>query len=333
MRRAAIVLVGLLSGCVTKALWSTSSAERPPPEPAGKAECELDLAAPAPGSRSLSFAVGKPVPKAPKRMSIEMGRGRTCLLLRRPLALAFAGTDLVEGRTGFAPERVTVSFAQTRTKQGTRRSPALLQIEGPVPAELRARIERCEDPGERQPLDDVVDPDVRMRLGHAIDTLVGMVTEVRQSDVVAWRATEGPGDWRDALDEAHRTCSVAPLVPYRVVVRVWRNGGTSCYRMRLEDVVLAANITFRGGRYEWNGLWVASLELPEGPARGSAGIPSRLEYAEYNQEGKSAMADVWRVLLTPAAVAADLGLAGAASWADDWLESQDEETSITRPRR
>jgi len=329
MRGAGLLLVLLLSGCFTKALWSKSSEPAAPPKPTGEAECALDLAAPAPGSRSLSFAVGNPEPKAPKRMSIEMGRGRTCLLLRRPFSLSFAGIDLLEGHTAFPPGRVTVRFAQTRTENGTRRDPALLVIAGSVPDDFRARIEPCEDAEELHPLDEVGDPDVRVQLGHAIDALAGLVEEVRPTDVIAWRRVDGPGDWLDALDEAHQSGSIAPLQPYRVVARRWRDGQTTCYRMRLEDVVVAANMKFSGGDYEWAGLWIASLELPEDPAPAASDIASRLLYAEYKQEGKSAMADVWRVLLTPVALAADYGVAGL----EDWLEDGEEECSITRPRK
>lgn len=333
MRGAALPLVVLLSGCITKALWSTPPDPPPSPKAAGRAECALDLATPAPGSRSLSFAVGKPDPEAPKRMSIEMGRGRTCLLLRRPFALAFAAADVLNGRTAFAPGSVAVSFAQTRTKHGTRRDPALLRIDAKVPDDFRSRIERCEDVEEHHSLDEVGDPDVRMRLGRGIDTLVGMLTEVGPTDVVAWRTVDGPGDWRDALDEAHRTCSLAPLRPYRVVARMWHDGTASCYRMRLEDVVVAGNMSFKGSDCEWTGLWIASLELPQVPAPAAADIPSRLLYAEYKQEGASASAAVWRVLLTPVTLAADFGIASGESWLGSWLEEHDEQASITRPRK
>jgi len=316
MRGLGLLLLGLLSSCITRALWSAPS---PGPEPklVGEAECELALAS-VPRSESLAFSVEAP-PKPPKRMGIELGRGRTRLLLRNPYLLSFAGTDLLDGKTPLKPERVTVNFAQTRTKHGTRRDPALLRIEGKVPASFASRIEHCEDPEGRRTLEEVREPDLRVQLGHGIDALVALAAEPELGDVIAWCGVEGPGtDWRTALDLARARGSLAPLDPYRVVVRRWRGGAATCYRLRLDDVVLASSMSFAGSRYTWEGLWICSLELPEGPAETSVAIPARLRYREYKQEGSGDL--WWRVLLTPAALAADYGIASL----DHWLEENDD---------
>jgi hypothetical protein len=332
MRRAGILIVGLLGGCFTKALWSGSSKPPPDPRPSGEAACALDLATPVAG-RSLSFAVGRPEPRAPKRMGIEMGRGRTRLHLRRPFALAFAGGDLIDGRTPLSPESITVTFAQTRTSDGTRRAPALLRIEGSVPPDFASRVERCEEPAEPRTLDEVEDPRLRVQLGRGVDTLVGQFARAAPNEVIAWRGVEGPGDWRDALDEAHRSGSLAPLAPYRVIVRLWRGGAATCYRLRLDDIVLLSGIRFTGERFAWEGLFIASLELPDDAPAAAAILPSRLVYREYKQDPKSASAVIWRVLATPVAVAADLAVDGAIDAAADWLAEHDEAASITRPRK
>jgi hypothetical protein len=327
MRRAGLLVLGILGGCFTKALWSGSAA--PPPKRAGEAECPLDLAVPVAGSRSLSFAVGAPQTAPPKRNRIEMGRGRNVLLLRRPFAFSFVGTDLVEGRTPLPPERITVNFVQTRTEDGTRRDPALLRVQGPVPEAFTARVERCGEPRERRTLDDVEDRNLRIQLGHGADALVALAAARTGTDVVAWYGVDGPGDWQAALREAQGTGSLAPVDPYRVTVRLWCGGTDSWFRLRLSDVVLAANMAFEGGRYTWEGLWVAALELPTGTAARSTGIPSRLHYAEYKQEGKSAGDVAWRALLTPLALAGDFGIAGM----EGWLAEDDESIAVTRPRK
>lgn len=317
MRGAGLLLLGLLCGCITKALW-TAPSEPKPPRLAGEAECDLDLVAPT-GDRTLAFAVTPPATTPPRRMKTELGRGRTCLLLRNPYSLSFAGACVLKGETPFRPERINVNFAQTRTQHGTRRDPALLRIEGALPGAMASRIERCEEPAGRRTLEEVRDLGLRVQLGHGIDVLVSLAHDPRPTDVVAWCGVEGPApDWRAALDLARAMDSLAPLDPYRVVVRRWRDGGSACYRLRLADVVLAAQMSFAGGRYTWEGLWISSLELPKGPATASAGIPSRLRYTEYREEGKGS--DVaWRVALTPLALAADYGIASL----DDWIEGQD----------
>lgn len=332
MRGAGILVLGLFSGCITQALWSNASKPPPDARPSGEAECALELATPVAG-KSLSFAVGPPEPHAPKRMGIEMGRGRTRLHLRRPFALAFAGGDLLDGRTPLSPESVTVTFAQTRTSDGTRRDPALLHIEGNVARDFGSRVERCEEPAEPRTMDDVEDPRIRVQLGHGVDALVGQYARAVPNDVIGWRGVEGPGDWRDALDEAHRTGSLAPLSPYRVIVRLWRDGMTAGYRLRLDDVVLLSGVRFTGERFAWEGLFIASLELPADAPAATASLPSRLVYKEYKQDPKSASAVIWRVLLTPVTVAADLALDATGNAAAEWLEEHDEAASITRPRK
>lgn len=329
MRRAGILLLGLLCGCITKALWSGQAITPRPPRRAGEVECELALGTPALRSRTLAFAVTPPGKNAPKRMRTEVGRGRTCLLLRSPYAFSFAGSDILEGRTPLEPGHVTVNFAQTRTKNGTRRDPALLRIEGQTPSAFVSRIERCGEPAERHPLDEVDDPDLRIQLGHGMDALVALAAGARSADAVGWYGVEGPGAWQDAIGEACEKGSLAPLDPYRVIARLWRNGQASCFRLRLEDVVLASHMSFSRVSYTWEGLWIAALELPTGPATASAGIPSQLCYTEYKEHGKSYGGVVWRALLTPAALAADFGVAGL----DDWLLAQSDDVSAPREKK
>jgi len=326
MRGTRFLLLGLLaSGCITKALWTTPSKPKAP-KLAGETECDLDLAAPG-VEPALAFAVT--APKAPpKRMRTELGRGRTRLFLRSPYSLSFAGTCILKGNTSFRPGSVTVNFAQTRTKEGTRRDPALLRIEGPMPDAVASRIEPCDEPPVRRTLEQVHDPDLRVLLGHGIDTLMSLV-DPKPADVIAWCGVEGPApDWRASLDLARARDSLAPLEPYRVVVRRWRDGASTCFRLHLADVILASEMSFQQGRYTWEGLWICSLELPEDAETASAGIPSRLRYTEYKLEGNGKDI-VWRVLLTPVALAADLELARL----DDWLDSDPYDTSARARKR
>jgi hypothetical protein len=319
MRGAAVLLLLVLPGCLTRALWSGHGAAPPPPKVRGELECALALAAPAEGSTRLAFAVAPPA-HPPKRMEIELSRGRTCLLLREPFSLSFAGTEILDGRTAFPPERVTVHFAQTRTKKGTRRDPALLRVEGTLPDTFSARVEPCEAPQMRHSLEEVRDEDLRVQLGHGIDTLLSTRVDPRPGDAVAWCGVEGPGDWREALDLAWARASLAPLEPYRVIARLWRDGKATCYRMPLSDVILASHMALAGSDYTWEGLYVCSLELPQKAAAPARTIPARLRYTELKEQPKDPDL-AWRVALTPLALAGDYGIARI----DSWLDAEDDD--------
>ena len=331
MRGAGIVLLAIcVSGCVTRALWEPRSSYRKP-RPAGAADLSIErlVEDPAP-RRAVAFAIEPPAKAAPRRMRKDLAAGRTWLRLKEPFSLSFAGGDLLEARTPFRRDRVSVELAQTNLEEGgVRRDPALLRLEGAIPREeIAARVERVPQPeGEPRGLDHVADRDLRVLLGHGMDTLVPITEGSMPADVFTWFGVEGPSgpgaDWRAALGLAQARGSLAPLLPYRVIVRRWRAmelGGPACFRVPLADVVVASQMSVSPeGRWTWEGLWIGAVEPPAEAVTSADGLPALLRYREYKQDGKYGTTGVlWRTLLTPLALTADYGI-----WSiDDWLREQ-----------
>jgi len=331
MRGAGILLLAICaSGCVTRALWEPRASYKKP-RPAGKADLGIErrVEEPAP-LRTVAFAIEPPPKPAPKRMRKDLAAGRTWLRLKDPFSLSFAGGDLLRGQTPFRPERVSVEFAQTNLAEGgVTRDPALLRLEGAIPRDaIASRVERIPQPeGEPRGLDHVADRDLRVLLGHGMDTLVPIAQGSLPADVFAWFGVEGPSgpgaDWRAALGLARARGSLAPLLPYRVIVRRWRTmelGGPTCFRVPLADVVVASQMSVApDGRWTWEGLWIGALEPPAEAASSADDVPSLLHYREYKQDEKYGTAGVlWRTLLTPLALGADYGI-----WSiDDWLNEE-----------
>lgn len=332
MRGPAVLLLAICaSGCVTRALWKPQESHRKP-RPAGEADLAIERrAVPLAPPGAVVFAIEPAAKAGPKRLRKDLSAGRTWLRLRDPFALSFAGTDLLERRTPFLPERIAVDFAQTRLSEGgVKRDPALLRLEGRVPRDAFAsRVEPLPQPsGEPRGLDHVADRDLRVLLGHAMDTLLPLAEDAMPSDVCSWFGVEGPAeDWRAALGLAQARGSLAPLLPYRVIVRRWRameNGGPCCFRVPLADVVVAAQMAVApepgGFRWTWEGLWMGAFESP-GEGAPAHDLPSLLRYREYKQDEKYGTAGVlWRSLLTPLALGADYGIYSL----DDWLDRDDD---------
>lgn len=330
MRGTGVLLLALCaSACVTRALWKPQASHRKP-RPAGEADLAIERRAEEPARPgSVAFAIEPPAKKAPKRMRKDFSLGRTWLRLRDPFALSFAGTDLLEGRTPFLPERIAVDFAQTNLDGGgVKRDPALLRLEGSAPRQaITSRIERVpQPPGEPRGLERVADRDLRVLLGHGMDTLLPIAEVPMPSDVCSWFGVEGPAeDWRAALGLAQARGSLAPLLPYRVIVRRWRameNGGPCCFRVFLADIVVASQMAVAPeGRWTWEGLFMGALEPPGEGAGPADRLPSLLVYREYKQDPKYGTTGVlWRTLLTPLALGADYGI-----WSiDDWLHRNDD---------
>jgi len=337
VRAVGLLAVGfLLCGCVTKALWAPNRTHAHP-RLAGEAECAVErIVEPRAPRPSIAFAITPPEDRPPKRMRRAFDAGWTWLFLRDPFAFSFAGRDLLQGCTPLRPGRVTVGFAQTRLSDGgVRRAPALLRIEGTVAdGDLAACVERVPDrgaPGEE--LDALDDRDLRVRLGHGVDTLLELAEGPAPLETFAWIGVEGPegltDDWRGPLEEALRQQSREPLRPYRVIVRRRRAGGDlSCFRVPLAVVVVAAQISFAeeagSRRWTWEGLWIGELAAPDEEATPTAWqdvAQAHLHYQEYKQDPKyGAKGVIWRTLLTPLALTADYGI-GAI---DDWLHEEDE---------
>ncbi len=275
-------------------------------------------------------------------MRKDLSAGRTWLRLRDPFALSFAGSDLLRGQTPFRPEQVSVDFAQTNLAEGgVKRDPALLRLEGTIPRDaIASRVERVPQPaGEPRGLDQVSDRDLGVLLGHGMDTLVPMAEGSMPADVFTWFAVEGPAgpanDWRTALGLAQARGSLAPLLPYRVIVRRWRAmelGGPACFRVPLMDLVVASQMSIGteegGSRWTWEGLWIGALEPPADAASSADDVPSLLRYREYKQDEKYGTKGVlWRTLLTPLALTADYGI-----WSiDDWLHRNDDDAPEPPP--
>lgn len=315
----------LLAACASKQERAPATVEQPGTIVA-EAELGVGRAVEAGSPPRALLLELKPRGQMPKRLADDIGAGRAWLRVERPRGLSFAGPDLLLGEGPFRPATALLLFVQP--KEGTTRiaEPALLRLAGRVDAALVAsRIETIAEPlgdgGDE--LAKIESANLRVLLGHGLDVLLACVGSGKL-DTHHWirvvDAEGNPADWRQALEAARGGGSLEALAPCRVLVRSRHPGDPvpAHYRVRLDDVVVAAQARLVPGKdaydWIWEGVWSARLVAPapegEGPAAWPAGAPAlEVRYKEYVPPAGGGTGAFWRGLLAPLALGADVGVA------------------------
>jgi len=280
----------------------------------------------------------KPRGAMPARLASEIGAGRDWLSVERPRALSFAGRDLLEGAGPFRPDNASFLFVQPREGATALAEPALLRLQGRIDrATLASRVETIAAPAPGEDFESVGSADLRVLLGHGLDVLLGCVGS-GDLDTHHWvrlvDAAGEPAPLKPALEEARSGKGLGALAPYRVIVRRRTPGDPYAvhFRVRLDDVVVAAQarVVEREGALDWTweGVWSAQLTPPppDGPNPWPAGAPTLdVRYKEYVRPPAGADGSLWRTLLAPVALGADVGAAfleGDGSLIDSVQERQ-----------
>ncbi len=279
------------------------------------------------GMPAVAFQLQPPDKQTPL-LQKDLSSGRSWLLLRAPRWFSFVARDLLLGKTAFAGQKITLTYAQgVRGSGHVERQPSLVRFEGVVSHEdLLAQVQPGEDP--RVPgrgLEKIDNPDLRILLGNGIDVLVGMADAVKGGDASldtrAWIAVydvKGESkDWHLKVRKAYNERSLAPTEGYTVIVRRWRPNArpkAAWYTMPLGLVVLAAQMSYDAKKEEfhwvWEGVWQAQMTTqPVGSTPMVTPIPVvSVQYKEYKPDPRSAdAAGLWRTLLSPVALGADFG--------------------------
>lgn len=321
MRR--ILGLVLLCGCASHETRAPSTVEEP-----GRitAEAELRVAraveavAPPP---ALLLEL-KPSGPMPTRLADDLHAGRGWLRVEGPRGFSFAGRDLLAGAEPFRPSTAVLLFVQPREGEVRRGEPALLRLEGTVAAEaMKSRIETIDDPkDDGEELAQVGSSDLRVLLGHGLDVLLSSCAGSGDLDTHHWiRVVDAEGKpvaWLPALEKSLAERRLDVLSPYRVLVRRRHPGDPvpAHYRLRLSDVVVAAQMRLQGRKdgfgWVWEGVWSARLDAPspEGPAAWPADAPPLLvRYKEYTRPSGDTTGAFWQGLLAPLALGADVGMA------------------------
>ncbi|MHC4818975.1 MAG: hypothetical protein ACYTF8_13065, partial [Planctomycetota bacterium] len=266
----------------------------------------------------------------PERLSKDFQKGHRWLHIENPRGFSFAIHDLLRREQVFLPSEASFTFAQQRnaSSSGRRREPVLLRLEGDIHSDdIAAHVEVVPDPGfDVAGLESFDNEDIRVLLGRGIDLLVSMAPPsaggTDEYDTREWVALiDGQGaavELTDALNEARRAVSLAPLRDHRVIVRRWRPRArprAAFFRVRLEHVLLASQMAAkrRGGEYHWvwEGLWEGKMEQAPTPIEppGWEDAPRlTVHYKEYRQDRYAGRA-FWETLMSPLALGADVGKA------------------------
>jgi hypothetical protein len=328
-------------------LAACASSERTPTtvEEPGKIVAEAELGV----GRAVAAASPPPVllrelrPKGPMptRLAGDLRAGRSWLRVERPRGLSFAGAALLAGDAGpFRPATASLLFVQPKEGESKVAEPALLRLAGSVDAAaILSRIETIEAPeGDgTDELAKIENADLRVLLGHGLDVLLSCAGS-GELDSHHWiRVVDEaghPAAFEPALDAARTARRLGDLAPYRVLVRRRHPGDPvpAHYRVRLEDVVVAAQarLVARKGGFDWiwEGIWSARLTapVPEGPAAWPASAPPlEVRYKEYVRPSGDVTGAFWQGVLAPLALGADIGAAfleGEGSLTDSVAERQ-----------
>jgi hypothetical protein len=328
MTRAWIPLA-LLAACSSSGKADERRA-RPATKTLRLAELKVDRVSRIPDPLGLALSVRYDKANPPERLARDFRQGHHWLYIRKPRGFSFAIHDLLRREEVFLPRAASVTFAQQRnvSSSGRRREPVLLRLEGTIASDdIAGYLEVVPDPGlEVRGLGSFENEDIRVLLGRGIDLLVGMAPPsaggTDEYDTREWVAViDGQGTevgLTDALAEARRAVSLAPLRDHRVIVRRWRPRArprATYFRVRLEHVLLAAQMAARrrGAEYHWvwEGLWEGRME----PAPATVEAPGwddpprlTVHYKEYRQESQAGRA-FWETLISPLALGADVGKA------------------------
>lgn len=328
MKRAWLLLA-LLAACSSPGKRDERKA-RPATKTLRTAELKVARVSRTPDPLGLALSLRYDKANPPERLSREFQEGRGWLRIEKPRGFSFAVHDLLRREHVFVPDDASVTFAQRRNAPAgrARREPVLLRLQGKLHSdEIAPHLEVVPDPGfEVQGLGAFDDEDIRVLLGRGIDLLVGMAPPeaggTDEYDTREWvTLIDGQGAevaLTDALAEARRAVSLAPLRDHRVIVRRWRPRArprATFFRLRLEHVLLGSQMAVkrRGGQYHWiwEGLWEGRMEpAPQKIVPPGWEDPPRLtvHYKEYKEERQAGRA-FWETLMSPLALGADVGKA------------------------
>lgn len=323
------ILLALLAACSSSGKSDEKKA-RPATTTLRTAELKVERVSRTPDPLGLALSVRYDKANPPERLSKDFQQGRGWLRIEKPRGFSFAVHDLLRREHVFVPGDASITFAQQRRASSSRprREPALLRLEGDIhPDDIAPHLEVVPDPGfEIRGLGSFDDEDIRVLLGRGIDLLVGMAPPeaggTDEYDTREWVAVvDGQGaevELTDALAEARRAVSLAPLRDHRVIVRRWRPRArprSTFFRVRLEHVLLASQMAAKrkGGKYHWiwEGLWEGRMEpAPAKIVPPGWEDPPRLtvSYKEYKEERRAGRA-FWETLMSPLALGADVGKA------------------------
>jgi hypothetical protein len=323
------ILLALLAAC-SSSRKADEKAARPATKTLRQAELKIDRVSRLPDPLGLALSVRYDKANPPERLSKDFQKGHSWLHIENPRGFSFAVHDLLRREQVFLPSEASFTFAQQRdpSSKRERREPTLLRLQGDIHwDDIAAQLEVVPDPGlEVRGLGSFDNEDIRVLLGRGIDLLVGMAPPsaggTDEYDTREWVALiDGQGkevELADALDEARRAVSLAPLRDHRVIVRRWRPRArprATFFRMRLEHVLLAAQMATkrRGAEYHWvwEGLWEGRMDRAPAPVEPPGwDDPPRLtvQYKEYRQERYAGRA-FWETLMSPLALGADVGKA------------------------
>ncbi|MFQ5843991.1 MAG: hypothetical protein ACE5JG_03295 [Planctomycetota bacterium] len=326
----------LAPGCATRTVPEEVPPEAGNPRVVSAADFEVGRvmeAAPGDGDApSLAFEVGRARDERPARLAHDLDAGRTWLWVRDPWGLSCFGRELLAGETVFVPDEISVSFAQAVGPRRGAAEPALLRLEGSIGAEEVAGFLKPAESMALVPpgLTDIESVDLRLLLGHGIDVLLSMAGPGQggstRLDTRAWMTVldaEGEAaDWLQELEQAHAAQNLTALGRYHVLVRRWRPQASPravYFRVPLGLVVVAAHMVVtaegEGFRWVWEGIWGGQMRPPPGPVRPvewKRRPALVLHYTEYRPQTTSgAPGAVWRTLLRPVALTADVGSAMA----------------------
>jgi hypothetical protein len=309
MRRLTPLLLVLVSAC------ASGSSVKKKPKGENQVVARADVGVKRVGRAATGFAleVGG---NAPRAMAHDAGAGRGWLAIDGPLGFSFPARELLAGEAPWKPASAEVTFAQRASRSGgTSREAALIRMEGVASFAPVVAIGKP-DLAVRG-LDSIGSQDARVLLGRGIDQLVGSGDKDAMETVVWVDVVDGsgaPAKWRERLREANRARTLAPLADRFVVVKRVRVGD-SYYRVPLDLVILASqsNITREEDdrfRWVWEGLWhgemvamPAALEFPEWETT------LKLRYREYEFKRARSRSLLWRTVLAPVTLTADIGAA------------------------
>jgi len=264
------------------------------------------------------------------RLGEDFRDGRTWLHFAKPRGFSFVGAALLESGEVFRPNAALITYAQDREGHPGAPERALLRLEGTLPiVKISPRIESIEPPPHPvKGLGEVEEDDIRVLLGRGIDNLMRMVPAKRggygEYDTHGWIGVVGLDgalvDWQASLVAAHRSGSLDPLREHRVLVRRWRPGDSPrarFYRLHFTDVVAAAQMKLvrqtGSYRWTWEGVWNGRMRPPpsklQEPVWEESPPPMAMLYREYERPEEGSPRSLWRVLMAPVVLGADVGRA------------------------
>ena len=315
---------------MTRDLWS-GLPTRDPLELVGEADLHVaESRALGPGYFALRLR--DPGSGIPPGLGSRIEQGYSWLELERPLGLSFVGAAIASKRTFLDPQGIRVDLTSVQNDDPVP-GEVIVRVRidgGKVPGGIDGRVRRIPDQKlEVEGLGSIPEDALRTALGRGMDAAFRICVErelrLGRWDTIGWVAVidgkQRVVDWRMRLEEAQRTCDLAPLEGLDLVLRRYRPATEPpaiYFRVRFDLVLILSQMrAFDPHAWTWEGLWTA--RMVRRPAEGSrpvetGALVSRIRYRELKARGRYASKDVLgRVALTPLAVGGDLALA----WLND----------------